>query len=72
MLLSTYFQPKWYAQFITYLEIILPAILFHRKWALGDPYLEAVNLSFIFTWDDGEIEDRTKVSTLPLFQKIVD
>ena len=34
--------------------------------------LEAVNLSFIFTWDDGETEDRVKIFTSPLFRKIVD
>ena len=28
----------------------------------------AVNLNFIFTWGDGEIEDRAKVSTSPLFE----
>ena len=33
------------------------------------PYLEAVNLSSIFTWDDGEIEDRVKVSTSPFFER---
>ena len=32
------------------------------------PYLEAVNLSFIFTWGDGETEDRAKVFTSPLFE----
>ena len=32
------------------------------------PYLETVNLSFIFTWGDGKIEDRVKVSTSPLFE----
>ena len=26
------------------------------------------NLSFIFTWGDGKIEDRAKVSMLPLFE----
>ena len=36
------------------------------------PYLEAVNLSFIFTWDDGKTEDRAKVSTSPFFRRIVD
>ena len=38
---------------------------------LSDPDLEAVNLSFIFTWDDGEIEDRVKVSTSPLFEGLL-
>ena len=33
------------------------------------PYLEVVNLSFIFTWDGGETEDRTKVFTSPLFER---
>ena len=35
---------------------------------LRDLYLEAINLSFIFIWDDGKIEDRTRVSTSPLFE----
>ena len=35
---------------------------------LGDPYLEAVNLSFTFTWDDEKIEDRAKVSMSPLVE----
>ena len=35
------------------------------------PYLEAVNLNFTFTWDDGEIEDRTKVSTSSLFEELL-
>ena len=43
-------------------------ILFCYKWVQGDPYLEAVNLNFIFTWGDGETEDRAKVSTSPLFK----
>ena len=43
-------------------------ILFRKKWAYGGPYLEAINLSFIFIWGDGEIEDRVKVSTSPLFE----
>ena len=38
---------------------------------LGDPYLEAVNLSFTFTWDDGETEDRAKVSTSPFFERLL-
>ena len=38
---------------------------------LSDPYLEATNLSFIFTWDDGETEDRTKVFTSPLFEGLL-
>ena len=46
-------------------------ILFRKRWALGDPYLEAVNLSLIFTWDDGETEDRVKVSTSPLFEGLL-
>ena len=33
--------------------------------------MEAVNLSFIFTWDDGEIEDRAKVSTSPFFEGLL-
>ena len=37
-----------------------------------DPYLETVNLSFIFTWDDGETEDHAKVSASPLFRRVVD
>ena len=32
------------------------------------PYLEAINLSFIFIWGDRETEDRFKVSTSPLFE----
>ena len=43
-------------------------ILFRNKWAYGDPYLEAINLSFIFTWGDGETKDRVKVSMPPLFE----
>ena len=35
------------------------------------PYLEAVNLSFIFTWGDGETEDRASVSTSPLFKELL-
>ena len=35
------------------------------------PYLEAVNLSFIFTWDDGQTEDRAKVSTSPFFEGLL-
>ena len=35
---------------------------------LNDPYLGAVNLNFIFTWSDREIEDCAKVFTLPLFE----
>ena len=35
------------------------------------PILEAVNLSFTFTWDDGEIENRAKVSTSPLFEGLL-
>ena len=31
------------------------------------PYLETVNVSFTFIWDDRKIEDRAKVSTSPLF-----
>ena len=38
---------------------------------LRDPYLEAVNLSFIFTWGDGKIEDRVKVFTSPLFEGLL-
>ena len=34
------------------------------RWSLS----RAVNLSFIFTWDDGEIEVRAKVFTSPLFE----
>ena len=33
-----------------------------------DPYLETVNLSFIFTWDDGETEDHAKFSTSSFFE----
>ena len=33
-----------------------------------DPYREAVNLSSIFTWDDGKTEDRAKVFTSPFFE----
>ena len=33
--------------------------------------MEAVNLSFIFTWDDGEIEDRVKVSTSYFFEGLL-
>ena len=33
--------------------------------------MEAVNLSFIFTWDDGKIEDRAKVSTSSLFEGLL-
>ena len=46
-----------------------------REW--GGPswnycaWIEAVNLSFIFTRDDGEIEDRAKVSTSPLFEGLL-
>ena len=39
--------------------------------AWGDPYLEVVNLSFIFTWDDGETKDRAQVSTSPLFEGLL-
>ena len=41
-------------------------------WEMGlsDPYLEAVNLSFIFTWDDKETKDHAKVSTSPLFKRL--
>ena len=52
---------------ITYFEIIWPIILFRYQWTQGDPYWEAVNLGFTFTRGDWETEDRTKVSTLPLF-----
>ena len=45
-------------------------ILFRKRWAQGDPYLEAVNLSFIFTWYDGETEDRAKVFTSTLFERL--
>ena len=38
---------------------------------LSEPYLEAVNLSFIFTLDNGEIEDRVKVFTSPLFEGLL-
>ena len=51
-----------------YSEIIWSIILFRCKWVQGDPYLEAVNLEFIFTWGDEETEDRAKVSTSPLFE----
>ena len=51
-----------------YFGIIWSTILIHKKWAYGDSYLETVNLSFIFTWGDGKIEDRVQVSTSPLFE----
>ena len=54
-----------------YFGIIWPEILFRNKSAQGDPYLEVVNLNFIFTWDDGETEDRAKVSTSPLFEGLL-
>ena len=38
---------------------------------LSDPYLEAINLNFIFTWNDREIEDHVKVFTLPLFEGLL-
>ena len=34
-------------------------------------YLEVVNLSFIFTWDEGEAEDRAQVFTSPLFEGLL-
>ena len=37
----------------------------------GDPYLEAVNLSFIFTWDNGKNEDRANVFTSSLFKGLL-
>ena len=42
---------------------------FFRKNELkGNP----IDLNLTFTWGDGEIEDRAKVSMPPLFQGIVD
>ena len=41
------------------------------EMGLGDPYLEVVNLSFTFTWDDGETEDRAKVPTSPFFERLL-
>ena len=37
----------------------------------SDPYLEAVNLSFTFTREDGETEDRAKVFMSPLFEGLL-
>ena len=56
-------------KFITCFEIIWPITLFRYQWTQGDPYWEAVNLSFTFTRGDGETEDTTKVSTSPLFSE---
>ena len=55
-------------QIITCFEIIWPITLFRYQWTQGDPYWEAVNLSFTFTRGDGKTEDITKVSTLPLLK----
>ena len=68
MLSSIYFNQTGCKNFITYFKIIWLIILFRYKWAQGDPYLEAVNLNFIFTSGNGETEDRSKVSTSPLFE----
>ena len=59
-------------RFITCFEIIWPITLFRYRWTQGDPYWEAVNLSFTFSRGDGKTEDITKVSTLPPFRKIID
>ena len=45
--------------------------LFNQQSSSGDSYLEVVNLSFTFTWDDRETEDRAKVSTSPLFEGLL-
>ena len=59
------------AQFITCFKIIWSITFFRYKWTQGDPCWEAVNLSFIFTRGDRETEDTIKVSTLPLFERLL-
>ena len=47
-------------------------IFFRKNELKRDPYREAVDLNFTFTWGDRETEDQAKVSMPPLFRGIVD
>ena len=62
---------RWDAQILLRISKLFKQQSSSVRNGLKDPYLEIVNLSFIFTWDYGKIEDRTKVSTSPLFEGLL-